>query len=82
MNTMIIKLARALSRQQWKDGVQHFISSVEGSMLRRSRSASETIPLGFRLFPRNAYLDAFHALPRPLGENSKERPSRSDPAPA
>ena len=28
MNTMIIKLARALSRQQWKDGVEHFISSA------------------------------------------------------
>jgi hypothetical protein len=28
MNTMIIKLVRALSRQQWKDGVEHFISSA------------------------------------------------------
>jgi hypothetical protein len=28
MNAMIIKLARALSRQQWKDGAEHFISSA------------------------------------------------------
>jgi hypothetical protein len=28
MNTTIIKLARALTRQQWKDGAEHFISSA------------------------------------------------------